>query len=41
MAVAAEATKTLVVGAPVFDNDHKHPAPSAEIVTPDRLWTVM
>jgi probable F420-dependent oxidoreductase len=38
MAVAAEATKTLRVGALVFDNDYKHPAILAkEIATLDRL----
>jgi probable F420-dependent oxidoreductase len=38
MAVAAEATKTLRVGALVFDNDYKHPAVLAkEIATLDRL----
>src|SRR6478736_81735 len=38
MAVAAEATKTLQVGALVFDNDYKHPAILAkEIATLDRL----
>ncbi len=38
MAVAAEATKTLRVGALVFDNDYKHPAILAkELATLDRL----
>jgi probable F420-dependent oxidoreductase len=38
MAVAAEATRTLRVGALVFDNDYKHPAVLAkEIATLDRL----
>ena len=38
MAVAAEATKTLRVGALVFDNDYKHPAILAkEMATLDRL----
>jgi probable F420-dependent oxidoreductase len=38
MAVAAEATTTLRVGALVFDNDYKHPAILAkEIATLDRL----
>jgi probable F420-dependent oxidoreductase len=38
MATAAEATKTLRVGALVFDNDYKHPAILAkEIATMDRL----
>lgn len=38
MAVAAEATKALRVGALVFDNDYKHPAVLAkEIATLDRL----
>jgi probable F420-dependent oxidoreductase len=38
MCVAAEATKTLRVGALVFDNDYKHPAILAkEIATLDRL----
>ena len=38
MAVAAEATATLRVGALVFDNDYKHPAILAkEIATLDRL----
>ncbi len=38
MAVAAEATKTLRVGALVFDNDYKHPAVLAkEIATLDRM----
>ncbi len=38
MAVAAEATKTLRLGALVFDNDYKHPAVLAkEIATLDRL----
>ena len=38
LAVAAEATKTLRVGALVFDNDYKHPAILAkEIATLDRL----
>jgi len=38
MAVAAEATTTLQVGALVFDNDYKHPAILAkEIATLDRL----
>jgi probable F420-dependent oxidoreductase len=38
MAVAAEATKTLRVGALVFDNDYKHPAVLAkEVATLDRL----
>jgi probable F420-dependent oxidoreductase len=38
MAVAAEATKTLRVGALVFDNDYKHPAILAkEIATLDRM----
>ena len=38
MAIAAETTKTLRVGALVFDNDYKHPAILAkEIATLDRL----
>jgi probable F420-dependent oxidoreductase len=38
MSIAAEATKTLRVGALVFDNDYKHPAILAkEIATLDRL----
>ena len=38
LAVAAEATKTLRVGALVFDNDYKHPAILAkEMATLDRL----
>ncbi len=38
LAVAAEATRTLRVGALVFDNDYKHPAILAkEIATLDRL----
>jgi probable F420-dependent oxidoreductase len=38
MCVAAEATKTLRVGALVFDNDYKHPAILAkELATLDRL----
>jgi probable F420-dependent oxidoreductase len=38
MAVAAEATRTLRVGALVFDNDYKHPAILAkEIATLDRM----
>ena len=38
MAVAAEATRTLRLGALVFDNDYKHPAILAkEIATLDRL----